>query len=126
MASRIIDGRHSDTRASFAMLATVLFATFLLATLRCDTLLTETRISLPALAREQNVAVSTVWRWTLRPIRGHLLESFSVGGRRFTTREAFARFIARTNGEPVPPRSTRQREREQRIAKADLTEAGLM
>jgi hypothetical protein len=73
-------------------------------------LLSETRISLTELASAQGVALSTCWRWCLRGIKGHVLESFSVGGRKFTTREAFNRFIARTNGESVPTDATRQSE----------------
>jgi len=76
------------------------------------TLFTELRISLNQLAHEQGVSLSTCWRWCLRGIRGHVLESFSLGGRKFTTREAFARWLARTNGERVVAGQTpRQRER---------------
>jgi hypothetical protein len=77
-----------------------------------DDLISESRISLNQLANEQDVSLSTAWRWCLRGIRGHQLESFSVGGRKYTTREAFARWMARTNGEPVAAGQTpRQRER---------------
>lgn len=75
-------------------------------------LLSETRVSLTALARELDVSLSTCWRWTLRGIKGYRLESFSLGGRKFTTRQAFERFIACTNGERVVAGETpRQRER---------------
>jgi len=66
-----------------------------------ETLLSESRLSLAQLAREQSVSLPTAWRWTLRGVRGVVLESLSVGGRKYTTREAFARWVARTNGEPV-------------------------
>jgi hypothetical protein len=89
-------------------------------------LLSETRISLNELAREQNVALSTCWRWCLRGIKGHTLESIAIGGRKFTTREAFARFIAATNGESVPHRSSQQRSREQREARKQLVKSGLL
>ena len=39
---------------------------------------------------------STLWRWYQRGIRGTRLETVIVGGRRFTSREAIKRFIART------------------------------
>jgi hypothetical protein len=72
----------------------------------------ETRIALGLLAREQGVSVTTSWRWCLRGIRGHVLETFTLGGRRYTTREAFSRWVAVTNGEPVTTGQTpRQRER---------------
>ena len=44
-------------------------------------------------ARENRKHVSTVWRWVLRGVKGHRLESFLVGGRRYTTREAVGRFF---------------------------------
>lgn len=89
-------------------------------------LLSEARISLTALAREQRVAVSTVWRWTLRGVRGHRLECFALGGRRYTTREAFARFVARTNGERVVNGQTpRQRKAAIRAAERELDAFGV-
>jgi hypothetical protein len=39
--------------------------------------------------------VSTVWRWINRGVRGVKLETVMVGGRRFTSREAIARFNER-------------------------------
>jgi hypothetical protein len=69
--------------------------------------------------------VSTCWRWCLRGIRGHQLESFSVGGRKFTTREAFSRFVARTNGERVVSETPRQREASIRRAEKRAAELGV-
>src|SRR5690606_29884107 len=60
-------------------------------------LLAEQRISLTDLAKREDVAVSTVWRWTTRGVAGHRLEAFSVGGRKFTTEESFARWVEATN-----------------------------
>lgn len=77
-----------------------------------DQLLHETRLALKQLAREQNVSIPTCWRWTTRGCKGHVLASFSCGGRKFTTREAFERWIAAINGERVVSGETlRQRER---------------
>jgi hypothetical protein len=57
---------------------------------------------------------STMWRWCLRGVRGIRLESWVVGGRRYTTADAIARFIAATtaaaNGERPASRTSRQRE----------------
>ena len=69
-------------------------------------LLSESRLSLTELAKQQRIAVSTCWRWAIRGIRGHRLECFSLGGRRYTTREAFQRFVARTNDERLPATET--------------------
>jgi hypothetical protein len=59
--------------------------------------------------------VTTVWRWRNRGVRGVKLETVCIGGRRFTSREALARFCAATtaaaDGEPVRSETPRQRER---------------
>ena len=89
-------------------------------------LLSESRISLTDLARELGVSVSTAWRWTLRGIRGHRLECFALGGRRYTTRQAFERFITRTNGERlVSGQTPRQREAQVRAAERRAAELGV-
>jgi hypothetical protein len=56
-------------------------------------LLVEHRVALIDLARQQGVSVSTVWRWKMRGLKGTRLETFTVGGRRYTSREAFSRII---------------------------------
>jgi hypothetical protein len=38
--------------------------------------------------------VSTLWRWSRRGVRGVTLETVSIGGRRYTSREALGRFTA--------------------------------
>lgn len=81
-------------------------------------LLTELRISFNDLSKELDVSVSTVWRWTVRGIRGHRLESFSLGGRRFTTRAAFTRFLIATNRGRIESGET-SRQRERRIEQAE-------
>jgi hypothetical protein len=60
------------------------------------TLLAEKRIGLAALARREDVTESTVWRWAGPGCRGVRLETFTVGARRFTTEEAYRRFIEQT------------------------------
>lgn len=91
-----------------------------------EILLRETRIALGLLAREQCVSVTTSWRWCLRGIKGHVLESFTVGGRRYTTREAFARWVALTNGEPAARGQTpRRRERAIDTAERAANELGV-
>lgn len=79
------------------------------------------RLTLTELAHREGVAVSTVWRWSTRGVRGVRLESFSLGCRRFTTEAAFARFSSRctdaAQGDAVRPESSRQRET--RLQRAD-------
>jgi hypothetical protein len=64
-------------------------------------LFSEPRISLSALASREDVNISTVWRWCQRGCRGHRLESFSLGGKKFTTQPAFERWLARVNNQPI-------------------------
>jgi len=77
-------------------------------------LLTEQRLTLNQLATQEGVNPSTVWRWSLRGVRGVKLETFSVGARRFTTIEAFGRFVdgttAAAQGDQPQVRTNRQRE----------------
>lgn len=75
-----------------------------------DRLLSETRLSFTQLAQEQNVATQTVWRWATRGIKGHVLESFNLGAKKRTTREAFSRWEAAINGAPIPRRPNRKSE----------------
>lgn len=94
------------------------------------TLLAEDRISLTDLAKDEDRNVSTVWRWAQRGVRGVKLETFNVGGRRFTTREAFARFVEATTeaaqGSPVQsPRTNRQREAAISRAERECAELGI-
>jgi hypothetical protein len=51
-------------------------------------------------------SVPTLFRWSLRGVRGVRLETWLVGGRRFTSRDAIARFIAAINHNiPTQPRA---------------------
>lgn len=94
------------------------------------TLLAERKLSLTDLAQREGVNVCTCWRWAKRGVRGVKLETYNVGGRRWTTEEAFARFVegttAAVNGGPVSDHRT-NRQRECAIARAEreLAAAGL-
>ncbi len=86
--------------------------------------LNERRLSFSALAADQGVHVCTVWRWAQRGVRGVVLETFAIGGRRFTTAEAFARFVAETTaiaqGDAAPgPAARTNRQRETGIERAE-------
>ena len=87
-----------------------------------DLLADEPRISFAALASREGVHVSTVWRWTLRGIRGHRLEKLAVGGKQFTTEPAFARWSAKINNQPVPSRTASQRTAALEQADRDLAD----
>ena len=72
---------------------------------------------------------ATVWRWVLTGVRGVKLETVLVGGRRYTNATAIERFIQATtaiaNGEPVPARTSKQRERAIAAAERELAAAGI-
>ncbi len=93
--------------------------------------LRETRLTFSELSRRENVNASTVWRWSLRGCRGVRLESFSVGAKRYTTAEAFARFVAATTaaangGDLVATQCTsRQQDAEIDAAERELAAAGI-
>ncbi len=92
-------------------------------------LLAESRLSLSELARREGVAVPTTWRWAQRGVRGVKIETFAIGGRRYTTAEAFARFVEATTaaaqGVTPPARTNRQREAAIAKAEAELDKLGV-
>jgi hypothetical protein len=74
-------------------------------------------------------STASVFRWVLQGVGGIKLESILLGGRRLTSSEAIQRFAdARTaavNGEPVPARTPRQRQRAIAAADDELTREGI-
>jgi Protein of unknown function (DUF1580) len=73
-----------------------------------EVLMHEDRLLVTTAGREVfRVAPATAWRWALRGVGGVRLESFKVGGLRYTSREACQRFLDRINGivENPPPRA---------------------
>lgn len=84
------------------------------------------RLSLQQLARREGIHLSTAWRWCLRGIRGHKLESFNIGAKKFTTEGAYARWLAAINGEAITKGVTpRQRERDIDRAERELSKLGI-
>lgn len=94
-------------------------------------LLIEQRLSLAELARQESVSVPTPWRWSKKGVKNIRLETIQIGGRRYTSQEAFSRFVARTTQAAVNPQpvisahTNRQRETAIRRAEARLAEAGI-
>ena len=94
--------------------------------------LDESLIPLAVAAREipnrkggLGVDVATVWRWTLKGIKGIRLESVMAGGIRQTSREAIRRFFERltaaADGASVAViRTSKQRERAIAAAEREL------
>ena len=71
-----------------------------------------------------NPSPATLWRWAFKGVDGVKLETFKIGGRRYTTAEALDRFVARLNG----PRSANEpqvsslRERQKDLASQRASE----
>jgi hypothetical protein len=82
----------------------------------------ERRISLTELARREGVAPSTVWRWSLRGCRGVVLQTISVGSRRFCTEAAWQRFCAATTA--IAQGKTPSRESEIASAEREVKDQG--
>lgn len=62
--------------------------------IKTETLLTtsEARNEIP-----RKPSLPTIWRWMENGVRGVVLESVYLGGRRYTSVEACARFLGQTN-----------------------------
>jgi len=89
-------------------------------------LLAERRVSMTELARQLGVTIPTIWRWRQRGVRGIRLETFMLGGRRFTTQEAHCRFVeATTAAADGPQAATPARTNRQREAAIDRAERAL-
>ncbi len=73
--------------------------------------------------------IATGWRWVYRGCKGIKLETVCIGGRRYTSEEALQRFIERTtaaaNGETIPTRTAKQREKAIAAAERELAAAGI-
>jgi hypothetical protein len=71
---------------------------------------------------------STIWRWSLRGVRGVRLKSWLVGGRRYTTLSSLWEFIEATtaaaDGRTAPALSTAIRTKEVDNARRELEEEG--
>ncbi|MCC6673300.1 MAG: DUF1580 domain-containing protein [Planctomycetes bacterium] len=91
-------------------------------------LLAEEPLSLNDAGRMLGKHSATLWRWSLRGVRGVRLETFRVGRELRTTRQALLRFLARlSEGRPAPePRPTDARVRRRVVAvDATLRRAGV-
>ena len=79
------------------------------------------------LARFLEKHVSTVVRWTLRGVRGHVLKSYLVGGQRYIDRQDFVDFVQAINdtGTGPSPVSLPNREEQLRCANEALDREGI-
>jgi len=65
------------------------------------------RYSMREVAREAGVSLETVWRWTLRGVKGRRLHSFLVGGRRYVARIELEKFLGDDGGQTTDARANR-------------------
>ncbi|WP_197531007.1 DUF1580 domain-containing protein [Posidoniimonas corsicana] len=65
-------------------------------------------------------SVPTIWRWMLKGVRGVVLDSACIGGRRFTSREACRRFLSSQSSASAAV-ATRGSERQRALSAAQAT-----
>ena len=89
----------------------------------------ETLIHFSAAAREfpgRPVCMQTMHRWRLHGVRGVRLEAVLIGGLRYTSLEAIARFIRAQNvDDPQPATTAKQRARQSAAARRELEQMGI-
>lgn len=75
----------------------------------------------------KRLSLATLHRWRLHGVRGTRLETCLIGGMRYTSREAIARFIARQNASeaPTPSITPAQRQRQAEAAQRELARSGV-
>ena len=75
----------------------------------------------------KRLSLATLHRWRLNGVRGTRLETILIGGSRFTSAEAIARFIGNQNpAESAEPAITgKQRQKMAETANRLLAEAGI-
>ncbi len=92
-----------------------------------ETLLTfsDARTAFPG---DRRHSLATLHRWRLNGVRGVKLETTLIGGLRYTSKEAIARFIAAQNAADAPATSAitpAQRQRQAEAAQAQLERMGV-
>lgn len=77
---------------------------------------------------DRRLSLATLHRWRLNGVRGVKLETVLIGGLRYTSREAIARFIQAQNANDAPAApviTASQRRRLSEAARLALQEAGI-
>lgn len=86
------------------------------------------RLTLKDVGKLSRVDLSTVWRWCQKGVRGHRLESFNVGGRRYVLRERLDDFVAALNAgrdSPDVGRPSKSSQQRQQRAESELDRIGI-
>lgn len=79
----------------------------------------------PSRRRDSRLAISTLWRWATRGLRGTRLEVIKVGGVTYTTATAVRDFIERTNSAAGSQQSHSSPSLRSRRAVVDLDRFGI-
>lgn len=89
--------------------------------------LTEAPQHLPRRRKGKRPAVSTMFRWAQRGVRGVRLETIQVGGTKCTSLEALQRFCDRLSNpdSPQPHRTVARRRRAAEAAERELERQGV-
>lgn len=92
-----------------------------------ETLMTfdEARTAFPG---DRRLSLATLHRWRLHGVRGVKLETLLIGGLRYTSREAIARFIAAQNADDAPAApviTPAQRRKQSEAARTELKRIGV-
>lgn len=74
----------------------------------------------------QRLSLDSLRRWSLKGLRGVVLETVRLGGTTFTSVEAIRRFLERLNAFPATSRPSTERRREIEAANRRLDEAGIV
>lgn len=77
---------------------------------------------------DRRLSLATLHRWRLNGVRGVKLETVLIGGLRYTSREAIARFIAAQNADDTPAApviTASQRRQQSEAARTELEKMGV-
>ncbi len=83
------------------------------------------RSAFPGSAR---LGLATIQRWRMKGVRGVFLETCLIGGTRYTSQEAIARFISAQNAADAPATPTitaSQRRKQSEAARTELQRMGV-
>lgn len=74
----------------------------------------------------ERLSLDSIRRWSLRGLKGVVLESTKIGNTTYTSVEAILRFLARINKQEIPPAVPVVHRQQQVAAEKKLDEAGIV
>jgi hypothetical protein len=73
----------------------------------------------------ERLSLDSLRRWSLRGLKGVVLETAKIGNTTYTSVEAILRFLARLNDQKIPPIASVRR-RQESAADKKLDDAGIL